>query len=62
MKNFIEAVLSREGNGARGGNRTHTPLREVDFESTASANSATRAQGLSNSEMGESVQSENFGK
>lgn len=29
--------------GARGGGRTRTPLRELDFESSASANSATRA-------------------
>ena len=28
---------------ARGGGRTRTPLRELDFESSASANSATRA-------------------
>ena len=28
--------------GSRGGTRTHTPLREPDFESSASANSATR--------------------
>ena len=32
-------------NGTRGGNRTHTPLREQDFESSASANSATLAFG-----------------
>src|ERR1700683_2175511 len=30
-------------NGARGGNRTHTALRPPDFESGASASSATRA-------------------
>ena len=29
--------------GARRGGRTHTPLRELDFESSASANSAIRA-------------------
>ncbi len=28
----------------RGGNRTRTPLRELDFESSASTNSATRAR------------------
>ena len=27
----------------RGGNRTRTPLPELDFESSASTNSATRA-------------------
>ena len=31
-------------NGARGGNRTHTALRPPDFESGASASSATRAR------------------
>jgi hypothetical protein len=30
----------------RGGTRTHTPLRALDFESSASANSATLAYGL----------------
>ncbi len=29
--------------GTEGGNRTHTPLRESDFESDASTNSATSA-------------------
>ncbi len=29
--------------GARGGNRTHTHLRETDFKSVASTSSATRA-------------------
>ena len=33
---------------ARGGTRTHTPLRTIDFKSTASSNSATRA-GIGNS-------------
>src|SRR5262245_31388851 len=28
---------------AEGGNRTHTPVRALDFESSASANSATSA-------------------
>lgn len=28
---------------ASGGSRTHTPSRELDFESSASANSATEA-------------------
>ena len=32
--------------GTVGGNRTHTPLRALDFESSASANSATTAQAL----------------
>ena len=32
-------------NGARGGIRTLTPLREPDFESGASTNSTTRADG-----------------
>ena len=36
------------GNGGRkptgGGGRTHTPLRETDFESVASASSATPAK------------------
>ena len=30
-------------NGTRGGGRTRTPAKEPDFESGASANSATRA-------------------
>ena len=30
-------------NGTDGGNRTHTPLRALDFESSASASSATSA-------------------
>ena len=33
-----------EGGTAEGGNRTLTPLRERDFESRASANSATSAE------------------
>ena len=32
--------------GAAGGNRTHTPLREQDFESSASTSSATAAHQL----------------
>ncbi len=32
-------------NGASGGNRTHTPVREPDFESGASTSSATEARG-----------------
>ena len=38
-KNAIEDVIS----GAEGGSRTHTPLRVHDFESCASASSATSA-------------------
>ncbi len=38
---LFEIFLSKTG--TRGGNRTHTPLREQDFESSASANSATLA-------------------
>lgn len=33
-------------NYAAGGGRTHTPLRELDFESSASANSATAASNV----------------
>ena len=35
--------LKWRDNGADGGGRTHTPLRVPDFESSASANSATSA-------------------
>src|SRR5271154_1020538 len=35
----------RQGSGAGGGNRTHTALRPPDFESGASASSATPAWG-----------------
>src|ERR1700675_5076886 len=34
---------SHQGGSADGGDRTHTHLRELDFESSASANSATSA-------------------
>ena len=34
--------MINKGCGTRGGNRTHTP-KELDFESSASTNSATRA-------------------
>jgi hypothetical protein len=34
--------------GTGGGGRTHTPLREPDFESGASANSATPASLITN--------------
>ena len=33
----------RLAHGTEGGNRTRTPLRELDFESSASTNSATSA-------------------
>jgi hypothetical protein len=35
-----------QNNGARGGNRTHTPFRKTDFKSVASTSSATRANEL----------------
>ena len=35
--------MSHQTSSAEGGNRTHTPRREPDFESGASANSATSA-------------------
>ena len=38
-----DARLSLPNEDAEGGNRTHTPRREPDFESGASANSATSA-------------------
>ncbi len=37
--------------GARGGTRTHTPLRTTDFKSVASANSATRATSIPGSDF-----------
>ena len=36
---------SKNASGGRSGNRTHTPLRELDFESGASTNSAIRPDG-----------------
>ena len=35
-------VISKNTLGGRSGNRTHTPLLELDFESGASTNSAIR--------------------
>lgn len=45
MSTFVPESFKniRTNNGTEGGSRTHTPLREPDFESGASANSATPA-------------------
>ena len=42
--------------GARGGNRTHTHLRETDFKSVASTSSATRAVPLKELEAANGVE------
>ena len=39
---FTTNVISKNTLGGRSGNRTHTPLLELDFESGASTNSAIR--------------------
>ena len=39
----VSLVTRRSLDYAVGGGRTHTPLRELDFESSASAYSATTA-------------------
>ncbi len=41
---FVGEVEQINEVGTGGGGRTHTPVREPDFESSASANSATPAQ------------------
>src|SRR5450756_2939522 len=46
-KTFAPA-LQRAKVGADGGGRTHTPFRIPDFESSASANSATSATSICN--------------
>ncbi len=41
----VAAVIDNNGSyHAEGGNRTHTPVKERDFESRASASSATPAR------------------
>lgn len=51
MSNFIKTIIFIKNtkkstlqavSGGRSGNRTHTPLLELDFESGASTNSAIR--------------------
>lgn len=42
----LSNVAANDSYYAEGGNRTHTPVREHDFESCASASSATSARGL----------------
>ena len=39
---FTTNVISKNTPGGRSGDRTHTPLLELDFESGASTNSAIR--------------------
>ncbi len=41
-KKPLKIKMINKGLSTRGGNRTHTP-KELDFESSASTNSATRA-------------------
>ena len=38
-----EGILTIDQSGTSGGNRTHTLVKEADFESAASTNSATLA-------------------
>jgi hypothetical protein len=47
MGRYVHSRTSMERErGARGGNRTPTPLQKRDFESRASTSSATRARGV----------------